>query len=131
MFCKRGKNIYTTTVSTTTEKSSGQHTRSKGRPNSRPKGPERAAENGPRDTDNGFQYKYPELRCGEFSIPGLIKPMIGPGLKEFQKELSENKYFVFSLVKDVLLNLIIGCLNFIVDSTKAFFTASYKEWSVL
>ena len=105
IICKRGKSIVKTGVNTR----SGSH---------------------PKEEDfneDDKQINHPDLKCGEISIPRVIKPMVGPAIKSFQNEINENKFFVFSLIKDLTINAVLGCLNFIVDTIKSIFTAKFKE----
>ena len=103
IICKRGKNIVKAGVNT----------------RSRPK------EEDANEDDK--QINHPDLRCGEISIPRVIAPMVGPAIKSFQNEINENKFFVFSLIKDVIINVVLGFLNFIVDTIKSILTAEFKE----
>ena len=104
IFCKRGKNI--------ARNPTGVNTRSKSHE---------------KEDEDGNQINHPDLRCGEISIPRVIEPMMGPAIKSFQKEVTENRFFVFTLIKDLIINGVLGCLNFIVDTIYSILTAEFKE----
>ena len=72
------------------------------------------------------QMKNTDLLCGEVSLPDLMRPMVGPALKEFNQEVTSNRFFVFQFLKDIPINLVIGCLNFVVDITKSILTLEFK-----
>ena len=67
------------------------------------------------------------LKCGQLSLPRMIKPMIGPGLQELQSKITNDRYWIFSMVKDLGINFVFGALNFCVDLGKSILTSRWKD----
>ena len=73
--------------------------------------------------DNG------DLPCGHISIPALVKPAVGPIIGEMQKKmLTENKFFVFDILKTFMANFLYGAFNFGHDMISSTMNAEYKDF---
>ena len=59
------------------------------------------------EKEQTHQNFHSDLLCGELSIPRIVKPMVGPALKQFETEVTEDCFQIdpcssgsdFSLVK--------------------------------
>ena len=77
---------------------------------------------------SGNRPKAPNLLCGQFSIPDVVKPMIGPLLDTTEdKMLDQNPFFVFEFLKKLVLNLVFGAFNYFYDALKLLVHSSVKD----
>ena len=59
----------------------------------------------------------------------MIRPLIGPIIKEVNKEVfTGNKYFFFDVVKEATSNFIFGLMNFSYDSVNSLMSAKWKTF---
>ena len=59
----------------------------------------------------------------------LIKPLVGPVVRELNKEvLIDNRFLIFEIVKHAIFNFLYGLGNFIYDTCVALFTSTWSDW---
>ena len=58
----------------------------------------------------------------------VLKPLVGPLIAEANKEIfTDNKFFIWEIVKNVIGNLTYGFINFVYDSFAWLLKATYKD----
>ena len=58
----------------------------------------------------------------------MVLPLVGPIIKEVNREVfTENKYFIFDVVKGAVSNFVFGLFNFSYDSIKSLMNTGWKS----
>ena len=68
-----------------------------------------------------------KLKCGQLSLLRLVKPMVGPALQELQSKITEDKYWIFSMAKSMVINFTYGSINFCWDLGKSILTSRWAD----